>query len=358
MNRIHNFSAGPGVLPVQVLEATSKVTSEYMGKGMSIMEMSHRSKPIVTLFDEAIDNTLSLMNLSKDEYSVLFLGGGASMQFAMVALNFLKNSADYINTGTWATNAIKEAKKVGNVNVAGSSEESNFNYIPKNLNLNNQADYLHFTSNNTIFGTRFDKIPETNAPLVCDMSSDIFSRELDFSKFSLIYAGAQKNMGPAGVTLVVVKKSFLETANSNILTMLSYKTHVEKETMFNTPPVLPVFVVNETLKWIKSEGGLSAIEERNIYKAKLIYDLMDELPDFYKGSVTHKEDRSLMNITFNLPTEELENKFEKEATAKNLDGLKGHRSVGGIRASVYNACPVESCKALADFMKEFYKNNK
>ena len=358
MNRIHNFSAGPAILPMPVLEATKQVVEEYLGLGMSIMEMSHRSKPIVALFDETKENVLNLMKLSKDEYSVLFLGGGASMQFAMIALNFLKNNADYINTGTWASNAIKEAKKVGNVNVAASSEDSNFNYIPKKLNLSYNADYLHFTSNNTIFGTRFSWIPETKSPLICDMSSDMFSRDLDYSKFDLIYAGAQKNIGPSGVTMVVIKNSMLEKANSDLLTIFSYKTHVDKESMFNTPPVLPVFVVNETLKWIENEGGLKAIEERNNHKAGLIYNLIDELPEFYKGSVINKEDRSIMNVTFNLPNEELEAKFVKEATAKNLDGLKGHRSVGGIRASIYNACPVESCKALADFMKDFYSNNK
>lgn len=358
MNRIHNFSAGPGVLPVPVLESTKNVVQEYLGLGMSIMEMSHRSKPIVALFDEAKDNVLNLMNLSKDDYSVLFLGGGASLQFAMVALNFIKTTADYVNTGTWASNAIKEAKKVGNVNLAGSSEDQNFNYIPKNLKLSDNADFLHFTSNNTIFGTRFNSIPETNAPLICDMSSDMFSRELDYSKFSLIYAGAQKNIGPSGATMVVVKNEFLNNANTGLLTMLSYKTHVEKDSMFNTPPVFPVYVINETLKWINAEGGLKAIEDRNTYKAGLIYNLIDELPNYYKGSVTHKEDRSLMNVTFNLPSEELEAKFIKEATAKNLDGLKGHRSVGGVRASIYNACPVASCQALADFMKEFYTNNK
>jgi len=358
MNRIHNFSAGPGVLPVPVLESTKNVVQEYLGLGMSIMEMSHRSKPIVALFDEVKENVLNLMNLSKDDYSVLFLGGGASMQFAMVALNFVKTTADYVNTGTWASNAIKEAKKVGNVNVAGSSEDKNFNYIPKNLKLSDNADFLHFTSNNTIFGTRFDSLPETNAPLVCDMSSDMFSRELDYSKFSLIYAGAQKNIGPSGATMVVIKNDFLCNANTDLLTMLSYQTHVKAESMFNTPPVFPVYVINETLKWIVADGGLKAIEDRNIHKAGLIYNLIDEMPNYYKGAVTHKEDRSLMNITFNLPSEELEAKFIKEATAKNLDGLKGHRSVGGVRASIYNACPVESCQALADFMKEFYTNNK
>lgn len=358
MNRIHNFSAGPGVLPVSVLESTKNVVQEYLGLGMSIMEMSHRSKPIVALFDETKDNVLNLMNLSKDDYSVLFLGGGASLQFAMVALNFIKTTADYVNTGTWATNAIKEAKKVGNVNVAGSSEDKNFNYIPKSLKLSDNADFLHFTSNNTIFGTRFDSMPVTNAPLVCDMSSDMFSRELDYSKFSLIYAGAQKNIGPSGATMVVVKNEFLNNANTDLLTMLSYQTHVKAESMFNTPPVFPVFVINETLKWIIADGGLKAVEDRNTHKAGLIYNLIDELPNYYKGSVTHKEDRSLMNVTFNLPSEELEAKFIKEATAKNLDGLKGHRSVGGVRASIYNACPVASCQALADFMKEFYTNNK
>lgn len=358
MNRIHNFSAGPAILPVSVVEATSKAVQEYNGLGMSVMEMSHRSKPIVALFEETNANVLSLMNLSADDYAVLFLGGGASMQFAMIALNFIKGTADYINTGTWATNAIKEAKKVGNVNVAASSEDKNFNYIPKNLNLTNGSDFLHFTSNNTIFGTRFSWIPETSSPLICDMSSDMFSRELDYSKFDMIYAGAQKNIGPSGATMVVIKKSMLERINSNLLTMMSYKVHVEKESMFNTPPVLPVFVINETLKWIKNDGGLAAIEERNNHKAKLIYDMIDENPNFYKGTVTNPEDRSIMNITFNLPTEELEDKFVKEATAKHLDGLKGHRSVGGIRASIYNACPVESCQALVDFMKDFYSNNK
>lgn len=358
MNRIHNFSAGPAVLPVSVVNATVKAVEEYNGNGMSIMEMSHRSKPIVALFEETFANVLDLMKLSSNDYAVLFLGGGASMQFAMVAYNFLKGTGDYINTGTWSSNAIKEAKKLGNVNVAASSEDKNFNFIPKEYKLTENADYLHYTTNNTIFGTEFNYIPKTNSPLFCDMSSDLFAKQLDFSKFDLIYAGAQKNIGPAGATMVVIKKSLLERANSNLLTMLSYKTHVDKETMFNTPPVLPVFVVNETLKWIKNEGGLQAIEDRNIHKAKLIYDMIDSNPDFYKGAVPNPEDRSLMNVTFNLPSEELEAKFISEAKAKQLDGLKGHRSVGGVRASIYNACPVESCQALADFMKEFYSANK
>ncbi|MDC1068019.1 3-phosphoserine/phosphohydroxythreonine transaminase [Candidatus Kapabacteria bacterium] len=357
MNRIHNFSAGPAILPTEVLEATSKAVVEYQNFGMSVMEMSHRSKPIVAIFDEASSNLLKIMNLSSDNYSVLFLQGGASTQFAMVALNFLSNNADYINTGSWADKAIKEAKMVGNVNVAGSSKESNFNFIPKELKLSDDADYLHFTSNNTIFGTRFDNLPETKSPLICDMSSDFLSRELDYSKFDLIYAGAQKNVGPAGATLVVVKKSFLEEkGKSGLMTMMSYKTHHDKDSMFNTPPVLPVFIMNETFKWILNTG-LKNIEETNIRKANKIYNLIDSSNGFYVGSVTDPIDRSLMNVTFNLKNEELNAKFIKEATANNLDGLKGHRSVGGIRASIYNACPETSVDALVSFMTKFMKEN-
>ena len=355
MSRVYNFSAGPAILPVPVLEATSKAVLDYQDLGMSVMEMSHRSKPIVNLFNEAMENCLEIAGLSKHEYTVLFLGGGASTQFAMVALNFLKNSADYVNTGSWAKKAIKEAKLVGGVNVAGSSEDSNFNYIPKDLKLDANADYLHLTSNNTIFGTRIDSFPEVNVPLVCDMSSDMFSRELDYSKFDLIYAGAQKNIGPSGATMVIVKKSFLETAKDDIMTMFSYKTHADKDSMFNTPPVLPVFVINETFKWIL-DNGLSKVEEVNNRKAKKLYDMIDDNSDFYKGTVTDKIDRSIMNVTFNLNNEELEKQFIEEASSKNLNGLKGHRSVGGIRASIYNAFPEDGVDALIEFMKEF-KNN-
>lgn len=358
MNRIHNFSAGPAILPVPVLEASAQAAKEYNGLGMSVMEMSHRSKPIAKLFDDARDNALDLMNLSSDEYSVLFLGGGASMQFAMVALNFLKNSADYLNTGTWSKKAIKEAKMIGNVNVVGSSEDSNFNYIPKDLNLDSNADYFHITTNNTIFGTRLGSIPDSTAPLVADMSSDIFSREIDFSKFSLIYAGAQKNMGPSGVTMVVVKKDWVEnSAKEENLTMLKYKTHIEKDTMFNTPPVFPVFVVNETLKWIKDSGGLAQVQKNNEEKANKIYNAIDENSDFYRAQIKDKEDRSIMNVTFNLPSEDLEAKFVEEALKADMSGLKGHRSVGGIRASIYNACPMESVDKLVEFMDKFRKEN-
>jgi phosphoserine aminotransferase len=321
------------------------------------MEMSHRSKPIVALFEEANANLLKILNLSSNDYAVLFLQGGASTQFAMVALNFLSTKADYINTGSWADKAIKEAKRIGEVNNAGSSKESNFNYIPKDLNLSSDADYLHFTSNNTIFGTRFDSIPETSAPLICDMSSDFLSREWDYSKFDLIYAGAQKNIGPAGATAVVVNKSFLEEkGKSDLMTMFSYKTHVDKDSMFNTPPVLPVFIINETFKWVMN-NGLANIEEVNNRKAKKIYDVLDANSDYYKATVKDAIDRSIMNVTFNLPTPELEAKFIEEAKAQNLDGLKGHRSVGGIRASIYNACPESSIDALISFMGDFISKN-
>lgn len=359
MNRAHNFNAGPAILPVPVLEATQKAVIDYNGLGMSVMEMSHRSKEIVALFDETSADCLKIMNLSADDYTVLYLGGGASMQFAMIPYNFLHTSADYVNTGEWATKAIKEAKLIGNVNVVASSEESKFNYIPKNLTFDPNADYVHITTNNTIYGTRWNEIPEVgNVPLIVDMSSEMFSRQLDYSKFSLIYAGAQKNIGPSGVTLVIIKKSFLETAKNTGLTMLKYSTHTKADSMFNTPPVIPVYVMNQTFKWILNQGGLEAVEAVNNKKAGILYSCIDSHPDFYKGSVINKEDRSLMNVTWNLPTPELENQFIKEAEKLNMIGLKGHRSVGGVRASIYNACPIESIQALVDFMEQFYQANK
>lgn len=355
MNRVHNFSAGPAVLPVPVLEAAKQACTDYNGCGMSVMEMSHRSKEIVSLFDETSANVLDLMNLSSDDYSVLYLGGGASMQFAMIPLNFLKTSADYINTGVWSKKAIAEAKLVGNVNVAASSADKNFNYIPKEFNFDSNADYVHYTTNNTIFGTRVKDIPNVgNIPLICDMSSDIFSRKMDFSKFDFIYAGAQKNIGPSGATLLVIKKAWAEKAEKEgNMTLLKYSTHIGADSMFNTPPVFPVFVINETLKWIKAEGGLDAIEKRNDHKAKLLYDAIDNSNGFYKAAVAHKDDRSTMNITFNLESEDKEAEFIKKADSLNMSGLKGHRSVGGVRASIYNACPVESVEALVKFMDDF-----
>jgi phosphoserine aminotransferase len=359
MSRAHNFSAGPAILPVPVLEATSKAVLDFDNSGMSIMEMSHRSKEYDAVFKEAQANCLKLMDLSAEDYTVLFLGGGASTQFIMIPMNFLRTKADYVNTGAWSKKAIKEAKWVGETNVVATSEETIFNFIPKNIQFNDDADYVHLTSNNTIYGTRFDVFPDVKAPLISDMSSDIFSRRIDFSKFSLIYAGAQKNIGPAGVTMIVLKNEFLETAKEDNPTMLMYKTHADKGSMFNTPPTLPVYIVNETFKWIEVQGGLDAVEEVNVRKAGLLYDYIDANSDFYVGQIKDKTDRSIMNVTWNCPNADLEAKFVAEAKAKyNMTNLKGHRSVGGCRASIYNACPEDSVKALIKFMEEFKAENK
>jgi phosphoserine aminotransferase len=357
--RAHNFFAGPAVLPLPVIEAARDAAYDFAGLGMSIMEISHRSKEFDAVIQKAQSDALAIMGLSADEYAVLFVGGGASTQFAMVPMNFMRGTADYINTGEWSKKAIKEAKMLGSCNVAATSEDANFNYIPKEFTFTPGADYVHYTSNNTIYGTEFKSIPDVgDVPLVCDMSSDMLSREMDYSRFSLIYAGAQKNLGPSGVTLIVVKKAWVEQAKDDIPTMLRYKTHVSKDSMFNTPPVYPIFVLGKTLEWIIAEGGLGVIQERNEKKAALIYDLFDANPDFYKGAVTNAEDRSLMNVTFRLPSEELEAKFIAEAKEQKMYGLKGHRSVGGCRASIYNACPVESVEALARFMEQFMAANK
>lgn len=358
MKRAHNFSAGPAILPIPVLEATSQAVLDYNNCGMSIMEMSHRSKEYDEVFVDAQKRGLQILGLSPDEYDVLFLGGGASMQFIMIPMNFLHTKADYMNTGQWAKNAIKEAKFVGNVDVIASSEDKVFNYIPKEYKINSDADYLHFTTNNTIYGTRFTKMPEAgNVPLIADMSSDFMSRELDYSKYSMIYAGAQKNIGPAGVTMVIIRKDFAAKAKENVPTMLKYKTHIEKDSMFNTPPCVNVYVVGQVFKWIEAQGGLAAIEANNIKKAAVLYDYMDANANYYKGTVVNKEDRSLMNVCWNLPTPELEAKFIAEAKTIGMTNLKGHRSVGGIRASIYNACPIESVEALVKFMESFKKAN-
>ncbi|MBI5646948.1 MAG: 3-phosphoserine/phosphohydroxythreonine transaminase [Ignavibacteriae bacterium] len=360
MERAHNFFAGPAVLPYSVVEETRDAVMNFANLGVSLMEVSHRSKEFDAVMLEAQKDALEIMGLSADEYDCMFVGGGASTQFAMVPMNFLHTKADYVVTGEWATKAAKEARLFGEVVEVASSQDANFNFIPKTLPWSSDVDYAHITTNNTIYGTQWRATPDVGAvPLVADMSSDMLSRVLDYSKYSLIYAGAQKNLGPAGVTMIVVKKAWVEEkAKKNIPTMLKYKTHVDKGSMYNTPPVLPVFVVGRTLKWIKAMGGLEAIEKNNEMKAKLIYDVIDGCGDFYKGSVAVKEDRSLMNITWNLQTPELEDKFIAEAKKLRMLGLKGHRSVGGIRASTYNSCPVESCKALAAFMEEFYKANK
>lgn len=362
MNRAFNFSAGPAVLPLEVLEETRQAVYDFNGLGMSIMEMSHRSKEYDAVIKEAQADCLKLMNLSPDEYTVLFLGGGASMQFYMIPANFLKNKADYVSTGVWAKKALKEAKMIGTINVIASSEDTNFNYIPKNIAVTPDADYVHITTNNTIYGTEMKEnhIPNAgNVPMIADMSSDLFALDRDFSKYDLIYAGAQKNIGPAGVTLIVIKNTLLATAKTDLPTMIMYNTHAKEESMFNTPPCLPIYVVNRTFKWIERQGGLKAIEANNYKKADLLYNYMDASNGFYKPTVQNKEDRSLMNVTFNLSSPELEAKFISEAKSRyNMTNLKGHRSVGGVRASIYNACPIEWVEALVKFMDEFMNENK
>lgn len=363
MSRAFNFSAGPAVLPLEVLEATKQAVYDFNGLGMSLMEMSHRSKEYEEVIKTAQADCLKLMNLSPDEYSVLFLGGGASFQFYMIPFNFLKTKANYINTGVWATKAIKEAEKVGETKVIASSKDKNFNYIPKEYKADDDADYLHITTNNTIYGTAWSKdVENVKIPVIADMSSDIFAIRRDFSKYDMIYGGAQKNIGPAGATFVVIKKSFLEKNQRQIEkfpSMLDYKIHVKNDSMFNTPPCLPIYVIGQTFKWLL-KTGLENVEKNNIKKAAVLYDFMDNSNGFYTPTVTEKADRSLMNVTFLIKggNPELEDKFVKEARAKhNMANLKGHRDVGGLRASIYNACPIEWVEALAKFMDEFKKEN-
>lgn len=351
--KVHNFSAGPSILPQDVLQEASDAVKNFDNLNLSLIEISHRSKNFVAVMDEATALVKKLLNLPEG-YSVVFLQGGASMQFTMVAQNLLKaqnGRAAYTETGTWATKAIKEARMFGHVDVLGSSEDKNFNYIPKNYSVPSDVDYFHCTSNNTIFGTQMHEFPECSVPLVCDMSSDIFCREIDYSKFDLIYAGAQKNMGPAGATLVIVKDEILGKTGRQIPTMLNYATHIKKESMFNTPPVFAVYVSMLTMRWLDQNGGLSWIEARNRAKAKLIYDEIDSNPMF-KGSAA-VEDRSLMNATFLLTDESKKDAFDAMWKEANINGINGHRSVGGYRASIYNAMPIESVQVLVDVMKTF-----
>jgi phosphoserine aminotransferase len=358
MNRIYNFSAGPAILPIPVLEEASRGVLEIGGSGMSILEVSHRGKDYEAIHFDAKERLLRTLGLPADEYDALFLGGGASLQFAMVPMNFLSSgeTADYVHTGEWSSKAMKDAKRFGTVNVAANSEEGRFSYIPKDLRLTPGARYLHITTNNTIEGTEWPGLPDCgDTPLVADISSDIFAVERDFSKFSLVYAGAQKNAGPAGVTLVVGRKSFFSQANADLPAMLSYATHVKGDSLYNTPPAFSIYVVGLVLKWIEEQGGMSAVEKRNREKAALIYDALDRHPETYEPAVTAKEDRSLMNVTFRLRDVSREAEFLSGAQAQKMDGLKGHRSVGGFRASIYNAFPVEGCLALSDYLDEFVK---
>jgi len=358
-DRIYNFSAGPATLPYEVLTQAAKDIVNFNNTGIGLIEMSHRSKEFMAVAAEAESLLREVMGIPNN-YKVLFLQGGASTQFAMVPMNLLSpgQTATYLNTGTWSKNAIKEAKLFGNVDVAYSSESSNFNHVPasKDYEIAPESQYLYFVSNNTIFGTQFHNFPETDKPLVADMSSDIMWRPIDVSKFGLIFAGAQKNMGPAGVTVVIIRDDLIGRSKNYLPTMFDYKTHADKDSMFNTPPCFAIYVVGLVLKWLKNLGGLAAIEKINREKAALLYEKIDST-DFYRGHA-RTDSRSMMNITFNLPTPELEAQFIKEATAKGMSGLKGHRSVGGCRASIYNAFPREGVAKLVEFMTEFENRNR
>jgi phosphoserine aminotransferase len=357
MNRVYNFSAGPSMLPLEALEKAKEEMINYRDSGMSVMEMSHRSK----VFGEIISETESLlreqMNIP-DNYKVLFLQGGASTQFAMIPLNLMKKykKAAYVDSGNWAKNAILEASRYGEVIIAASSKDNNYSFYPDDIKIDNDVDYLHITSNNTIFGTKITKLPETgDIPIIADMSSNILSEKVDVSKYGMIYAGAQKNLGPAGVTIVIIREDLIGYHMDFTPTMLMYETHSKASSMYNTPPCYSIYMVKLVLEWIRSKGGIEAIEKMNKEKAKILYDFLDN-SKMFKGTA-RIIDRSLMNIPFVLPNDELNAKFIKEAEAIGLTTLKGHRIVGGMRASIYNAMPIEGVKKLVGFMKEFEENN-
>ena len=358
-NRIFNFSAGPAVLPEEVLREAQENLLSLPGVGMSILEISHRSKP----FDEVIEGCeadLRTLGGIPNDYHVLFLQGGASLQFSMVPMNILGRdaSADYIVTGVWSQKAVKEAKRVGSVKIAASTEDGNFTRVPRQdeLTLDPNAAYVHYTTNNTIFGTEFKYRPETGSvPLVADASSDIYSGPIDVSKYALIYAGAQKNLAPAGLTLVIIRDDLLKRTPSSLPTMMQYSVHAENKSLYNTPPVFAIYIMRLVLRWLLKQGGLAAVEKINARKADKLYAEIDR-SGFYKGHAA-KDSRSRMNITFRLPNEDLDKTFAKEATAAGLDGLKGHRSVGGMRASIYNAFPEAGVDALVQFMREFEARN-
>ncbi len=357
-DRVYNFSPGPATLPVEVLEQASKDVVNFKESGIGLIEISHRSKEFMEVAATTEALVRELLEVPEN-YKVLFLQGGASSQFFMIPMNLLggNKKATYLNTGTWAKKAIKEAKLFGDIDVAYSSEEQTFDHVPKDgdYKIGDESEFLYLVSNNTIYGTQFAEFPQTDKMLVCDMSSDILSRKIDVSKFGLIFAGAQKNLGPAGVTLVIVREDLLDRTPEGTPTMLTYKTHADKGSMFNTPPCFPIYAMGEVLKWLKKIGGVEAIEKINNDKAALIYNQIDS-SDYFRA---HAKDgsRSVMNIAFNLPTADLETQFIAEAAAIGLNGLKGHRSIGGCRASIYNAFPVEGVEKLVAFMQEFEKNN-
>ena len=358
-NRIHNFNPGPAALPLSVLEEIQQNFTDFKGTGMSITEISHRSREFDDVINDAVARTRRLLKLD-DNFDVLFIQGGASLQFAMIPMNFLPEgqSADYVDTGTWSTKAIKEAQLQGKtIAVVASSEDANYSYIPKDIAFNQDAAYVHLTSNNTIKGTQWDQFPDTRGvPILCDMSSDIMSRPLDVQKFGMLYAGAQKNIGPAGACLVILRKDMLERIPETVPTMLKYSTFAAKNSLYNTPPCFAVYTIQLVLKWLEEDiGGLDKMAAINQSKARLLYEFIDS-GDFYRATAK-PDSRSLMNVTFRLPNEELEKQFVEQALANGLGGLKGHRSVGGCRASIYNAITLEAVEALVDFMKTFEKKN-
>lgn len=358
MERVYNFSAGPATLPLEVLEISSNEMTNYHSSGMSVMEMSHRSKEYKKIFDEAKQDLIDLMEIPST-YEVLFLQGGASTQFAMIPMNIMggSNKAVFVDTGAWSTKAIKEAKNFGEVKVIASSKETTYNYIPeiKSEDIDTDADFFYITSNNTIYGTEYKSLPKTEVPIVADMSSNILSKPINVSDYGIIFAGAQKNIGPSGVTVVIIRKDLLERSDGTLPTMFDYNTHVKADSMFNTPPTYSIYIAGLVFKWLKRKGGLSEIEKINKKKADLLYDYIDNSKLF--SNPVAKKDCSAMNVTFILPSEELNAKFIEEAAKKGLKTLKGHRSVGGMRASIYNAMPYEGVKALVDFMKEFEETN-
>ncbi|MDO7136489.1 3-phosphoserine/phosphohydroxythreonine transaminase [Algibacter lectus] len=346
----HNFSAGPSILPQSVLLKASEAIVDYNNTGLSLIEISHRSKEFVDIMENARALALELLGLEGKGYKALFLQGGASTQFLMVAMNLLEKRAGYLNTGAWSAKAIKEAKKLDDIYEVASSADANYNYIPKGYDVPSDYDYFHCTSNNTIFGTQMKSFPKTSVPMVCDMSSDIFSRVIDYSQFDLIYAGAQKNMGPAGTTLVVIKEDILGKVSRDIPSIMDYKIHIKAGSMFNTPPVFPVYTTMLTLEWLKGLGGVAAIAEENEKKSRLMYSEIDLNP-LFKGFAA-KDDRSMMNATFNLTNDNLKETFETMLKEAGISAVNGHRSVGGYRASMYNALPLDSVKALVEVMSE------
>ncbi len=358
MAKKYNFYAGPAILPQEVMKKAQTELLDFNGIGLSIMEISHRSKDFEAVINGAETKIRTLLGVPEN-FSVMFLQGGASLQFGMIPMNLLiGKKADYVNTGAWAKKAIKEAKLFGMVNVAASSEDKNFSYIPETFNFSADAQYVHITSNETIGGVQWMNFPETNGvPLIIDMSSDIFSRKIDFKNIGMIYAGAQKNIGPAGATLVIMRNDLVEACADGLTTMLSYKIHAKEKSMYNTPPCFIIYIIKLVMEWIESNGGLAGIEKINNEKAKTLYDAIDGSNGYYKGTAALK-DRSKMNVTFRLPSEELEEKFINEAKKAGFIGLKGHRSVGGCRASLYNAMSLEGVSELTQFMKKFAGENK